>query len=72
MGGAGAHREVGRVVVLPLPLGDRVEDDGGEVGHQVRRLAAQRREVPHLGWRPAFLELEFRSGGGRMELGSPP
>lgn len=27
--------------------GDGVEDDGGEVGHEVRRLAAQRRQVPH-------------------------
>jgi hypothetical protein len=30
-----------------LALGDGVEDDGGEVGHKVRRLTAQRRQVPH-------------------------
>lgn len=34
-------------MALALPLGDGVEDDGGEVGHQVRRLPAQRRQVPH-------------------------
>lgn len=45
-GGLGAHGEVGGVA-LALPLGDGVEDDGGEVGHQVRRLPAQRRQVPH-------------------------
>ena len=30
-----------------LALGNGVEDDGGEVGHEVRRLAAQGRQVPH-------------------------
>jgi hypothetical protein len=30
-----------------LTLGDGVEDDGGEVGHKVRGLTAQRRQVPH-------------------------
>jgi hypothetical protein len=33
--------------VRRLALGDGVEDDGGEVGHKVRRLTAQRRQVPH-------------------------
>lgn len=47
-GAGGAHREVRGVVTLVLPLGDRVEDNGGEVGHKVRRLPAQRRQVPHL------------------------
>jgi hypothetical protein len=37
-----SHGEVGG-----LALGDGVEDDGGEVGHEVRRLAAQGRQVPH-------------------------
>lgn len=41
----GAHGEVGGA--LPLVAGDGVEDDGGEVGDEVRRLAAQRRQVPH-------------------------
>lgn len=44
----GSHGEVRR-----LALGDGVEDDSGEVGHEVRRLAAQGRQVPHpRRWRP--------------------
>lgn len=41
----GSHWEV-----RGLALRDGVEDDGGEVGHEVRRLAAKGRQVPH---RPA-------------------
>jgi hypothetical protein len=43
MGIWGSHGEVRG----GLALGDGVEDDGGEVGDEVRRLAAQRRQVPH-------------------------
>jgi hypothetical protein len=42
------------VVSLALALGDGVEDDGGEVGHQVRRLPAQRRQIPHPGLSPRW------------------
>jgi len=61
----GTHREVGGVVSLALALGDGVEDDGGEVGHQVRRLPAQRRQIPHPGLsprRPRAGEKSLRSG----------
>jgi hypothetical protein len=51
-------------VVLALALENRVEDDGGEVGHQVRRLPASRREVPHPCSRLAHV-LEL--GGRRKE-----
>jgi hypothetical protein len=55
---------VGGVVVLALALENRVEDDGGEVGHQVRCLPALWREVPHLCSRLAHV-LEL--GGRRKE-----
>jgi hypothetical protein len=51
--------------VRSLALGDGVEDDGGEVGHEVRRLAAQGRQVPH---RPSLRQRNWegsRGGGGR-------
>lgn len=51
----GSHGEWGG----RLALGDWVEDDGGEVGHEVRRLAAQRRrQVPHPPRHPPRLFLE--------------
>jgi hypothetical protein len=47
MGREGSGDPVSHGEVGGLALGDGVEDDGGEVGHEVRRLAAQGRQVPH-------------------------
>jgi hypothetical protein len=65
-----SHGEVGG-----LALGDGVEDDGGEVGHEVRRLAAQGRQVPHrssllTGPRPRAPRL-LNLGGARPPLALP-
>ena len=60
------------MVPLALPLGDGVEDDGGEVGHQVRRLPAQGRQVPHpRAPCAALVGSRFRSGRQARGARSP-
>lgn len=54
------------MVWLALALGDGVQDDSGEVGHQVGRLPAQRRQIPHPGLRPR----RPRAGEKRLRSGS--
>lgn len=57
-------------LALALALGDRVEEDGGEVGHQVRRLPAQRWQIPHLSrLEPARAALALVKRGRDQEAG---